>query len=227
MRARQGRVEQLRDEGRRGAALVAQADRAHRRVPVGLPARHHDGLAGHRLPGRAGDRERCSRTRSATSISHNASLAISLALAYLITTALHITFGEQVPKIYSIVHAETHGAAGGAPARVVPARLQPADLAAQLGLERRSCGCVGVDPRAEFEDVSSSEDLKLIIARSAARREARPRRGRDAVGRLPPARAAGAPGDDADPRGGDRGRVRDAPRRRCAARSTPATRGWS
>ena len=41
-----------------------------------------------------------------TSISHNASLAISLTLAYLITTALHITFGEQVPKIYSIVHSE-------------------------------------------------------------------------------------------------------------------------
>ena len=39
-------------------------------------------------------------------ISHGLSLAISIALAYLITTALHITLGEQVPKIYSIVHAE-------------------------------------------------------------------------------------------------------------------------
>ena len=40
------------------------------------------------------------------SISHDLSLAISLALAYLISTALHITIGEQVPKIYSIQRAE-------------------------------------------------------------------------------------------------------------------------
>src|ERR671920_282841 len=37
-----------------------------------------------------------------TSISHGLSLTISLALAYLISTSLHITVGEQVPKIYSI-----------------------------------------------------------------------------------------------------------------------------
>ena len=40
------------------------------------------------------------------SISHGLSLAISITIAYLITTALHITLGEQVPKIYAIVHAE-------------------------------------------------------------------------------------------------------------------------
>src|SRR5215213_560681 len=41
------------------------------------------------------------------SLSHGVTLAISLALAYLITTALHITIGEQVPKIWSIQKAET------------------------------------------------------------------------------------------------------------------------
>src|SRR5919199_2593054 len=41
-----------------------------------------------------------------TSISHGLSLAISLALAYAITTSLHITIGEQVPKIYAINKAE-------------------------------------------------------------------------------------------------------------------------
>src|SRR5215212_2611781 len=41
-----------------------------------------------------------------TSVSHNVSYAISFALAYLITTSLHITFGEQVPKIYAIHKAE-------------------------------------------------------------------------------------------------------------------------
>ena len=41
-----------------------------------------------------------------TTVSHNVSLAISLFLAYLITTSLHITIGEQVPKIYAINRAE-------------------------------------------------------------------------------------------------------------------------
>ncbi|MDP9293828.1 MAG: hemolysin family protein [Actinomycetota bacterium] len=40
------------------------------------------------------------------SVSHTVSLGISLAFAYLITTSLHITIGEQVPKIYAIQKAE-------------------------------------------------------------------------------------------------------------------------
>ena len=35
------------------------------------------------------------------------STTVSIALAYLITTSIHITFGEQVPKIYAIQKAET------------------------------------------------------------------------------------------------------------------------
>ena len=34
------------------------------------------------------------------------SLGVSIGIAYVITTALHITIGEQVPKIYSIEKAE-------------------------------------------------------------------------------------------------------------------------
>src|SRR5215210_5407881 len=41
-----------------------------------------------------------------TSVSHNVSLAISLFIAYLITTSLHITIGEQVPKIWAIQNGE-------------------------------------------------------------------------------------------------------------------------
>src|SRR3712207_2390092 len=40
------------------------------------------------------------------SVPHGVSLAISIGLAYLITTSLHITIGEQVPKIYAINKAE-------------------------------------------------------------------------------------------------------------------------
>ena len=37
---------------------------------------------------------------------HWATLALSFTIAYLLTTSLHITIGEQVPKIYSIQKAE-------------------------------------------------------------------------------------------------------------------------
>jgi CBS domain containing-hemolysin-like protein len=39
-------------------------------------------------------------------LSHGASLALSLFIAYLLTTSLHITIGEQVPKIYAIQRSE-------------------------------------------------------------------------------------------------------------------------
>ena len=37
---------------------------------------------------------------------HGVTIGISLAIAYVITTALHITIGEQVPKIYAIQRSE-------------------------------------------------------------------------------------------------------------------------
>src|SRR3954465_9125371 len=40
------------------------------------------------------------------SVPHWASALVSVTLAYLITTSIHITFGEQVPKIYAIQKAE-------------------------------------------------------------------------------------------------------------------------
>src|SRR3954469_1806468 len=41
-----------------------------------------------------------------TDVPHWVSTTVSVTLAYLITTAIHITFGEQVPKIFAIQHAE-------------------------------------------------------------------------------------------------------------------------
>src|ERR1700756_381350 len=39
-------------------------------------------------------------------LAHGAAVVISGILAYLIITSLHITYGELVPKIYTVVHAE-------------------------------------------------------------------------------------------------------------------------
>src|SRR3954452_22038761 len=39
-------------------------------------------------------------------VPHWVSTSVSITLAYLITTSIHITFGEQVPKIYAIQKSE-------------------------------------------------------------------------------------------------------------------------
>src|SRR4051795_10992564 len=165
VRASQGRVEQLRDEGRRGAALVLKQvehiDEYLSACQLGITmASLGIGFLGE--PAIA----RVLEDIFGGSISHNLSLAISLAIAYLVTTALHITFGEQVPKIYAIVHAEGTALRIARPLQWFRVGLSPLIW----GLNSASNAIlrvIGVDPRAEFEEVSSAEDLKLIIARSS------------------------------------------------------------
>src|SRR5688500_12852813 len=91
-----------------------------------------------------------------TAISHNLSLAISITLAYLITTALHITVGEQVPKIYSIVHAEGPAVRVARPLQWFRVTLSP--LIYRLNAASNAMlRLVAVDPTAEFEQTSCSQ----------------------------------------------------------------------
>jgi CBS domain containing-hemolysin-like protein len=165
VRAREGRVEQLRDEGRRTATLVlAQIDKIDEYLSacqLGITmASLGIGFMGE--PAIASLLE----DMFGTSISHGLSLAISITIAYLITTALHITVGEQVPKIYAIVHAERTVLRVARPLQWFRVAFNP--LIWLLNTASNAIlRLVGVDPKAEFEEVSSSEDLKLLIARSA------------------------------------------------------------
>jgi CBS domain containing-hemolysin-like protein len=96
---------------------------------------------------------------------HGATLAISLGMAYLITTALHITVGEQVPKIYAITHAESTARRAARLLQAFRVTFKPLIWALNT-VSNAILRTVGVDPKAEFEEVSSSDDLKMIIARS-------------------------------------------------------------
>ena len=164
VRTSQGRMEVLRDEGRRGAALVLKQIE---RIDEYLSACQLGITMTSLGIGFLGEPAIASLFEDVfgTSISHNASLAISLTLAYLITTALHITFGEQVPKIFSIVHSEKTAMRVARPLEVFRRIFNPL-IWLLNSASNWILRLVGVDPRAEFEDVSSSEDLKLIIARS-------------------------------------------------------------
>ena len=165
VRASQGRVEQLLEQGNRAAVLVAKQIE---RIDEYLSACQLGITMTSLGIGFLGEPAIASLFEDlfGTSISHGASLAISFTLAYLITTALHITFGEQVPKIYSIVHSEKTAMRVARPlelfARVFKPLIWLLNSASNWILR-----LVGVDPRREFEEVSSAEDLKLIIARSS------------------------------------------------------------
>src|SRR4051794_3374809 len=58
-------------------------------------------------------------------LSHTVALVISLTLAYLITTSLHITIGEQVPKIFAIQKSEPVARVVAGPAARLPALCPP------------------------------------------------------------------------------------------------------
>jgi CBS domain containing-hemolysin-like protein len=165
VRSRQSRLEQMAQSRRRGAALalrqIERVDEYLSACQLGITmASLGIGFLGE--PAIA----RLLEDPLGGFLSHGAAVAIALAFAYLLTTALHITLGEQVPKIYSIVHAERTVRSVARPLqlfRVVLAPLIWLLNSASNALLR----AIGTDPRAELEEVSSSEDLKLLIARSA------------------------------------------------------------
>jgi CBS domain containing-hemolysin-like protein len=165
VRAREGRVEQMRDDGKRGAALVLrQIDR----IDEYLSACQLGITMASLGIGFMGEPAIASLIEAGLgeSVPHGVSLAISITIAYLITTALHITIGEQVPKIFAIVHAERTAVRVARPLHWFRVAFSP--LIWLLNTASNAIlRVLGVDARAEFEEVSSSEDLKLIIARSS------------------------------------------------------------
>ena len=164
VRVRRSRMEEEAEEGRRGARLVVrQLDELSRYLAacqlgitftslgigfLGEPAVADifESILGDQLP-------------------HGVTLAISLALAYLITTSLHITIGEQVPKIYAINRAET----------VARRIARPLHLFAQVfnpfihvlnATSNAILRAVGIRKTDEFDEGGSPEELKVLIAQS-------------------------------------------------------------
>ncbi|RKQ93847.1 CBS domain containing-hemolysin-like protein [Solirubrobacter pauli] len=98
-------------------------------------------------------------------VPHWASTLVSVGLAYLITTSIHITLGEQVPKIYAIQKAEPVARWVARPLFVFTRVFSPfigALNATSNGILR----LVGVKTAGQLDEGESPEELRVLIQES-------------------------------------------------------------
>ncbi len=98
-------------------------------------------------------------------LSHGVAIAISFVIAYTLTTSLHITVGEQVPKMLAISRAERTALILAAP--VSAFRWISLPFTSLLTkISNAILRLFGVKP-GDLEEKHSSDDLKAIISQSA------------------------------------------------------------
>jgi CBS domain containing-hemolysin-like protein len=98
-------------------------------------------------------------------LSHGLRLAISIFLAYLITTSLHIVFGEQVPKIYAIQKAEGMARITARPLYLFAKVFNPFIVALNT-TANAVLRAVGVRTSGQLDDAESPEELRVLIQES-------------------------------------------------------------
>jgi len=98
---------------------------------------------------------------------HAVAVPISIAIAYILVTAGHITVGEQVPKIYAIVNAERVAKAVARPLDVFNSVMRPF-----IHLLNKTSNAMlkplGIKAEAGWEEGSSPEEVRAIIAQAQA-----------------------------------------------------------
>jgi CBS domain containing-hemolysin-like protein len=98
-------------------------------------------------------------------LSEGAAWVVAVALAYTIVTFVHITAGEQVPKVYAIGKAEDVARRVAAPLQAFHVVMQPFIAT----LNRVSNGILRLlraDPSVALEGQESPEELRLLIAQA-------------------------------------------------------------
>ena len=164
VRSRPARLQEAADGGSRGArAALAQIDRISEYVSVtqvgvtmtsiGIGALGEPVVADlieNIFPG---------------GVSHGVAVAISVVIAYIIITSLQIIFGELVPKLYTIGHAEGSASRVALPMNVFAFLVRPfAWLLTTISnwILRR----IGVDPDIFADEGGTPDELRRIIAES-------------------------------------------------------------
>jgi len=164
VRARRPRLEAAAEEGARGGALaLEEVDNINEYISacqvgitlasIGIGAVGEPVVADLLKPVLGGP------------LAHGAAVAISVIVAYLLITSLHITIGELVPKLYAIEHADRLVRLIARPLRL--SRLLFAPFISGLTfISNRILRLLGVDPDAISAEADNPEELKLIISES-------------------------------------------------------------
>src|SRR3954452_2785797 len=166
VRARRDRLEALKQENVRGAALaehqVEHIDEYIAACQVGITLASI-GIGAVGEPALADLLEK----PFGEVLGHAAAVALAVTIGYAVLTAVHITFGELAPKLFTVAHAETVARRLSRPLELFAKLFRPvsAILSAFAALILRP---FGVHPEGLGEETSSSEDLKFLIARSVS-----------------------------------------------------------
>jgi len=159
VRSRRGKLEQAAEEGEAGAeAVVEQLDRIDESLSacqigitmasIGIGFLGEPSLAKLLEPLFGG-------------LSHAAAAGIALAIAFTFVTALHISIGEQVPKMMAIANAEKTARRVSRPLGWFAVATTPFTKALSW-FSNTVVRLFGVDPK-DLEEHHTSEDLKQII----------------------------------------------------------------
>jgi CBS domain containing-hemolysin-like protein len=165
VRTRRGRIEALAAEGARGAdAVLRQLDQIDRYLAacqlgitmasLGIGFLGEPAIASLLEPVLDGP------------LGHGAAVGISIALAFTIATALHITVGEQVPKMVAINRAEGTSRRLAAPLHMFRVVSAPFTWALSVASNSMVRG-FGVDPE-RIEEHHDADDLRSLILASGS-----------------------------------------------------------
>jgi len=100
-------------------------------------------------------------------LSHGASVAISVAIAYVIVTGTHVVAGEQVPKIYSIIHPDRIAMLVARPLKAFNSAMKPFISVLNL-VSNAILRLLRVDPNAASEEGATPEELQILISQARA-----------------------------------------------------------
>jgi CBS domain containing-hemolysin-like protein len=159
VRSRRGKLEQLAEEGESGAEeVIEQLDKIDESLSacqigitiasIGIGFLGEPSLAVLLEP-------------IFGSLSHGAAVGLSVAIAFILVTALHISIGEQVPKMLAIAHAERTARRVSRPLNWFRILTAPVTYALS-GISNAIVRLFGVDP-TNIEEKHTAEDLKQII----------------------------------------------------------------
>jgi CBS domain containing-hemolysin-like protein len=165
VRSKRARLELMREEGSRGAALaLSQLDRINEYISavqigvtmtsIGIGALATPALADI-LKGALG-----------STPSHDAAVVISVVLAFAVIAATQLIAGEMVPKLYAIDRAETIARRIARPLQAFSVLFHPVIIALTV-ISGRILRLLGVEMSAQ-QGGGSPDELKRLIAESYA-----------------------------------------------------------